>query len=117
MEMTRVKSCEVAECAYNSKKMCHALAITIGDLDNPMCDTFCQSATPRAATKKMSPASAPARSGPVHTTSPLNVIAKALMWATKKPRSTACRSQLLSETAAQQNIGPAGKNPFPRVVA
>jgi hypothetical protein len=45
MEMTRVKSCEVAECAYNSKKMCHALAITIGDLDNPMCDTFCQSAT------------------------------------------------------------------------
>ncbi|MHC5146965.1 MAG: DUF1540 domain-containing protein [Planctomycetota bacterium] len=45
MEMTRVKSCEVIECAYNADQKCHALAITIGDLDNPMCDTFCQSST------------------------------------------------------------------------
>ena len=45
MEMTQVRSCEVIECAYNSGQMCHALAITIGDLNNPMCDTFCQSPT------------------------------------------------------------------------
>jgi hypothetical protein len=45
MEMTRVKSCEVMKCAYNAGSMCHALAITIGDLNNPMCDTFCQSST------------------------------------------------------------------------
>ena len=45
MEMTRVKSCEVMECAYNADSKCHALAITIGDLNNPMCDTFCQSST------------------------------------------------------------------------
>ena len=45
MEMTQVKSCEVGNCAYNSDHKCRALAITIGDLNNPMCDTFCQSST------------------------------------------------------------------------
>ena len=45
MEMTQVKSCDVGNCAYNSEQKCHALAITIGDLNNPMCDTYCQSST------------------------------------------------------------------------
>ncbi len=31
---------DVAECAYNVDKHCHARAITIGDGDNPGCDTF-----------------------------------------------------------------------------
>ena len=43
MEMAKVKECDAAECSYNADKMCHAMAITIGDDANPMCDTFCQS--------------------------------------------------------------------------
>lgn len=44
MEITKVRKCEVTECAYNTDNCCHAIAITIGDESNPMCDTFCQSA-------------------------------------------------------------------------
>ena len=40
MEMPSIYSCEVTECAYNKDKMCHALGITIGDSQGPMCDTF-----------------------------------------------------------------------------
>ena len=45
MEMPKVSKCDVNECAYNSKGMCHAMAITIGDSKNPQCDTFCSSAS------------------------------------------------------------------------
>jgi hypothetical protein len=38
--MPCVSECGVIECAYNSNKVCHAIAITIGDGDRPMCDTF-----------------------------------------------------------------------------
>jgi hypothetical protein len=41
MNMPKVTQCEVEECAYNQDSECHALAITIGDDENPMCDTFC----------------------------------------------------------------------------
>ena len=42
MDMPKIASCDVGECAYNHDKMCHALAITVGDGENPRCDTFCQ---------------------------------------------------------------------------
>ena len=41
MEMTRIKSCEVTDCAYNKHKSCHTLAITVGGPnEGPHCDTF-----------------------------------------------------------------------------
>lgn len=42
MEMPKVTACEVSQCAYNDNKDCHALAITIGDISKPKCDTFFQ---------------------------------------------------------------------------
>ncbi|MBW8001873.1 MAG: DUF1540 domain-containing protein [Planctomycetes bacterium] len=44
MECSRVKKCEVADCAYNASEICHAIAVTIGDSSNPKCDTYCLSA-------------------------------------------------------------------------
>lgn len=41
MQMSQVKECEVERCAYNRGRKCHALAITIGDMTHPHCDTFC----------------------------------------------------------------------------
>lgn len=38
-----VSECVIAECAYNSNKACHTIAITIGDGDHPVCDTFFKS--------------------------------------------------------------------------
>ena len=38
-----VSECTIDECAYNISKSCHAMAITIGDGDRPMCDTFFKS--------------------------------------------------------------------------
>lgn len=40
ISMPIVSDCTIADCAYNSNKCCHAIAITIGDGDSPMCDTF-----------------------------------------------------------------------------
>ena len=41
MEMPKVSGCSVTDCAYNTDKACHALAITIGeDPNDPTCDTF-----------------------------------------------------------------------------
>jgi hypothetical protein len=40
IKMSVVAECAIAECAYNSNKACHAIAITIGDGDRPLCDTF-----------------------------------------------------------------------------
>jgi hypothetical protein len=46
MEMPKVSDCTVSDCAYNTGKACHALAITIGENpDQPVCDTFFQSST------------------------------------------------------------------------
>ena len=41
MDMSKVCKCDVAECAYNSENLCHAMAITIGDTAHPRCDTLC----------------------------------------------------------------------------
>ncbi len=38
--MASVSDCTCSECAYNTDQSCHAIAITVGDEDNPMCDTF-----------------------------------------------------------------------------
>lgn len=37
--MTKVVSCQAANCSFNGDEQCHALAINIGD-DEPQCDTF-----------------------------------------------------------------------------
>ena len=42
-KMPGVSECTIEECAYNISKSCHAIAITIGDGDHPMCDTFFKS--------------------------------------------------------------------------
>ncbi|MEJ2200718.1 MAG: DUF1540 domain-containing protein, partial [Desulfuromonadaceae bacterium] len=44
LEMTKVTNCTASECAYNAGKICHALAITIGDPPRePKCDTYFKS--------------------------------------------------------------------------
>jgi hypothetical protein len=40
MEMPAVNQCVVEDCAYNRDRACHALAITVGDVRRPQCDTF-----------------------------------------------------------------------------
>lgn len=45
MEMPIVSECDVTDCAYNTDNMCHAMAITVGDSINPMCDTYCTSSS------------------------------------------------------------------------
>lgn len=40
MTMPKILDCSAEECAYNGKKQCHTLAITVGDASCPMCDTF-----------------------------------------------------------------------------
>lgn len=44
-QMPAVAQCQATECAYNQGRKCHALAITIGDAENPQCDTFIVSST------------------------------------------------------------------------
>lgn len=40
MTMPKIADCQVSDCSYNKDKQCHALAITVGDGNCPMCDTF-----------------------------------------------------------------------------
>ncbi len=40
MEMPQVKACGAAKCSYNKAGACHALAVTIGEAGQPVCDTF-----------------------------------------------------------------------------
>lgn len=40
MSMSKISGCEVTECAYNSNKNCHTMAITVGAEACAMCDTF-----------------------------------------------------------------------------
>ncbi len=42
MDMPKVSNCQVENCAYNDRGMCHAMAITIGNTVHPQCDTFCK---------------------------------------------------------------------------
>ena len=41
--MPKIKSCDVSNCTYNMDKLCHTCAITVGDGNCAMCDTFMQS--------------------------------------------------------------------------
>lgn len=44
VKMPEVRNCAVSNCAYNSKKTCHAIAVTIGHpKSDPKCDTFFES--------------------------------------------------------------------------
>lgn len=45
MDMPVVNACEADACAYNRDSTCHALAITIGDVRHPHCDTFLSGTT------------------------------------------------------------------------
>ncbi|HAM53453.1 MAG TPA: DUF1540 domain-containing protein [Nitrospiraceae bacterium] len=38
--MPKVLDCEVAGCSYNKNKACHAMAITVGSMRHPQCDTY-----------------------------------------------------------------------------
>lgn len=41
MKMPKVMECSAENCAYNSGKSCHAMAITVGEpAGGPSCDTF-----------------------------------------------------------------------------
>lgn len=40
MEMAKVIRCGVNSCIYNMDHCCHTIAITVGDGDQPRCDTF-----------------------------------------------------------------------------
>jgi hypothetical protein len=39
MKMPMIIDCKMTECAYNTNKKCHAMAITVGG-PAPLCDTF-----------------------------------------------------------------------------
>jgi len=39
MKMSTILKCNVIDCAYNTDKNCHAIAITVGG-PKPCCDTF-----------------------------------------------------------------------------
>lgn len=41
-EMTEVSICEATSCSYNIGKRCHALAITVGGINDHQCDTICR---------------------------------------------------------------------------
>lgn len=46
MDIPKVSDCSVTDCAYNTGKSCHAMAITVGaDPDEPVCDTYFTSTT------------------------------------------------------------------------
>ncbi|MCA2205180.1 DUF1540 domain-containing protein [Streptomyces griseoincarnatus] len=40
MQLPVISECAAEDCAYNHGHACHAAAITVGDLDSPVCDTF-----------------------------------------------------------------------------
>ncbi len=52
IEMPLVKKCDVGNCGFNVKNKCHAKAITIGDSENPECDTFLNTSTHTTGTKQ-----------------------------------------------------------------
>lgn len=53
IEMPLVSECSIKKCAYNVNSGCHAKAITIGDIQNPGCDTFFPSEKHSEATKRI----------------------------------------------------------------
>ncbi len=51
IEMPEVSSCEATDCAYNRNTMCHARGITVGDMQQHLCDTMWM-AMPRTMRKE-----------------------------------------------------------------
>ncbi len=45
MKMPNILDCSVQECSYNTNKACHAMAITVGDTNCAMCDTYFKSSS------------------------------------------------------------------------
>jgi hypothetical protein len=43
MKMPMINECSMMDCAYNTEKKCHALAITVGGPE-PLCDTYMKTA-------------------------------------------------------------------------
>ncbi len=43
IEMPEVTQCEAKECAYNVDSMCQARGITVGDMQQQLCDTMWKS--------------------------------------------------------------------------
>lgn len=41
-EMTEVSNCEAISCSYNIGRKCHAMAITVGGINDHRCDTMCR---------------------------------------------------------------------------
>lgn len=52
-EMPPVSRCDVDRCTYNVNQACHAKAITIGDFNNPGCDTYFENNQHNKETKRM----------------------------------------------------------------
>ncbi len=40
VQTPKVIDCSVRDCSYNQNKACHAVAITVGDSNCAMCDTY-----------------------------------------------------------------------------
>ncbi|WP_234042572.1 DUF1540 domain-containing protein [Streptomyces marianii] len=40
MQLPVINECTAENCAYNTDHTCHAVAITIGDIHDPVCDTY-----------------------------------------------------------------------------
>lgn len=53
IEMPLVSQCDVNNCGFNVNHTCHAKAITIGDLENPGCDTFFEASRHNKETKRI----------------------------------------------------------------
>lgn len=51
MQIPQILDCEVTQCSYNMNKMCHAVAITVGNSKHAMCDTFYKSSQKGGATE------------------------------------------------------------------
>ncbi len=43
IEMPEIMKCTAAECAYNHEETCHAKGITVGDMEQQLCDTMWKS--------------------------------------------------------------------------
>ncbi len=39
-DIPKVLDCDMLNCSYNKNKQCHAIAITVGDTQCPLCDTY-----------------------------------------------------------------------------
>jgi len=50
IEMPEIMKCVATECAYNHDETCHAKGITVGDMEQQLCDTMWESSRHTART-------------------------------------------------------------------